>query len=181
MALVSATLVYNVLEEEVEPVFTLEVQWTQRERGGEWDCRFSVFDGTQQRQRPTLAGEEPALLARRRRHIPPEWLLRTVGDFAPTKYAGYAGMLLADIGVFTGFKTVDVERRLRSSRGGAAVKRVEVGPHNNVLVYLSGEVEDLHFQAVEIFLHAVIASADFQCCFACAKIVRIYASRSLSF
>ena len=37
-----------------------------------------------------------------------------------------AGMLLADIGVFTGFQTADVEAQLRASPGGSAVKRVEV-------------------------------------------------------
>ena len=60
-------------------------------------------------------------------------------------------MLLADIGVSTGFSTVDVEKRFRESPAGAAVKRVEVSPENNVFVYLSGEVEELHFQAVEVF------------------------------
>jgi len=43
------------------------------------------------------------------------------------------------------------EKQLRASPGGAAVKRVEAGPRGNVIVYLTGEVEDLRFTATEIF------------------------------
>jgi hypothetical protein len=127
MVLVSATVAYNAPEEEVEPVYTLEVEWTEKE--GIWECGFSVIDDAERRLREAMPDMSEAS-----------------GKKKPN-----AGMLLADIGVFTGFQTADVEAQLRASPGGSAVKRVEAGPYGNVIIYLDGEVEDLRFTAHEVF------------------------------
>jgi CD109 antigen len=130
MVLVSASLAYNALVEEVPPVYSLEVEWTETD--GIWECGISVVDKERRVLREAAAAE--------------------AGEERALKPAGtQPGMLLADIGVFTGFTTANAEAQLRASPGGSAVKRVEAGPHGNVLVYLSGEVEDLRFTAQEAF------------------------------
>jgi hypothetical protein len=126
MVLVSASVVYNTLQDEVPPVYTVEVEWTYTDGQGPvvWECGISVKE---KGRRLTDANDGRALSKAR------------------------PGMLLADIGVFTGFVTAGVEQQLRASPGGWAVKRVEVGPYGNVLIYLSGEVEGLSFTALEVF------------------------------
>ena len=61
------------------------------------------------------------------RRVLREAAVAEAGEERALKPAGtQPGMLLADIGVFTGFTTANVEAELRASPGGSAVKRVEV-------------------------------------------------------
>ena len=91
--------------EEVPPVYSLEVEWTETD--GIWECGISVVDKERRVLREAAAAE--------------------AGEERALKPAGtQPGMLLADIGVFTGFTTANVEAELRASPGGSAVKRVEV-------------------------------------------------------